>query len=106
MILMVPKTVLTDWRTVDHRYYTSATNGGAPQPGSHMLAVGTYNAMVPPNEFYSPEHSDFAASHVTFKRMIPTFAWEVLEVYSGPPVVAFRWRHWGQMKSDYYAYNK
>ena len=25
--------------------------------------------------------------------MMPTFAWEVLEVYSGPPQVSFRWRH-------------
>lgn len=36
----------------------------------------------------------------------PTFAWEVLEVYSPPPVVSFRWRHWGVMKSDYVGYNK
>ncbi|KAF9322753.1 hypothetical protein BGZ91_004071 [Linnemannia elongata] len=24
------------------------------------------------------------------------FAWECLKVYSGPPVVAFKWRHWGK----------
>ena len=36
---------------------------------------------------------------------MPTFAWEVLEVYSGPPVVAFRWRHWGVMKNDYVGIN-
>lgn len=33
--------------------------------------------------------------------MLPHFAWEVLEVYSGPPTVAFKWRHWGWMKGDY-----
>lgn len=37
--------------------------------------------------------------------MMPTFAWEVLEVYSGPPVVSFRWRHWGVMKNDYVGFN-
>jgi hypothetical protein len=37
--------------------------------------------------------------------MMPTFAWEVLEVYSGPPTVAFRWRHWGVMKNDYVGIN-
>jgi hypothetical protein len=37
--------------------------------------------------------------------MMPTFAWEVLEVYSPPPVVAFRWRHWGVMKNDYVGIN-
>lgn len=33
--------------------------------------------------------------------MMPNFAWEVLEVYSGPPTVAFKWRHRGWMKGDY-----
>jgi hypothetical protein len=37
--------------------------------------------------------------------MMPTFAWEVLEVYSGPPTVSFRWRHWGVMKNDYVGFN-
>jgi hypothetical protein len=67
--------------------------------------VGTYNAIIAPNEYYSPDYSDFASSHKTFKRMMPTFAWEVLEVYSGPPTVAFRWRHWGVMKNDYVGIN-
>jgi hypothetical protein len=71
-----------------------------------MLKVGTYNAIISPNDFYSPENSDFASSHKTFKRMMPTFAWEVLEVYSGPPVVAFKWRHWGTMKNDYAGFNE
>jgi hypothetical protein len=67
--------------------------------------VGTYNAIIPPNAFYSPAYSTFASSHKTFKRMMPVFAWEVLEVYSGPPTVAFRWRHWGVMKNDYVGIN-
>lgn len=96
---------LSDWRTIDHANYTFAINGGPPQTGEHMLRVGTYNAIIAPNEYYSPLHSDFASSHKTFKRMMPTFAWEVLEVYSGPPKVAFRWRHWGVMKNDYVGFN-
>lgn len=81
-------------------------NGGPPQTGEHMLTVGTYNALIEPNEFYCPMRSTFDASHKTFKRMMPTFAWEVLEVYSGPPKVAFKWRHWGTMKEDYVGTNK
>jgi hypothetical protein len=99
------KTKLEDWRTVNHEKYTFAVNGGPPQKAEHMLEVGTYNAIIAPNEYYSPENSDFASSHKTFKRMMPTFAWEVLEVYSGPPQVAFRWRHWGEMKNDYVGFN-
>jgi hypothetical protein len=100
------KTKLEDWRTVNHSKYTFSMNGDTPQTAHHMLNVGTYNAIIAPNEFYSPENSDFASSHKTFKRMMPTFAWEVLEAYSGPPKVAFRWRHWGEMKNDYVGFNK
>lgn len=100
------KTSLADWRTIDHKNYSFAVNGGPAQGGEHMLNVGTYNAVVAPNEYYSPEYSDYTSSHKTFKRMMPTFAWEVLEVYSGPPQVAFRWRHWGYMKNDYEGFNE
>jgi hypothetical protein len=97
---------IKDWRTVNHEKYTFAMNGGQPQKAEHMLEVGTYNAIIAPNEYYSPKNSDFASSHKTFKRMMPTFAWEVLEVYSGPPKVGFRWRHWGEMKNDYVGFNE
>ncbi|KAF2155545.1 hypothetical protein K461DRAFT_290566 [Myriangium duriaei CBS 260.36] len=96
---------LKDWRTIDHPNYTFAINGGVPQSAEHMLEVGTYNAIIDENEYYSPKNSDFSSSHKTFKRMMPTFAWEVLEVYSGPPKVAFKWRHWGVMKNDYVGFN-
>ena len=100
------KSKLSDWRTVDHQKYSFAINGGPPQSAEHMLQVGTYNAILSSNEFYSPATSDFASSHKTFKRMMPTFAWEVVEVYGGPPQVAFKWRHWGYMKNDYVGFNE
>ncbi|KAF1834574.1 hypothetical protein BDW02DRAFT_329434 [Decorospora gaudefroyi] len=99
------KPQLSDWRTIDHEKYSFAINGSEPEGAEAMLKVGTYNAIIAPNEYYSPDYSDFASSHKTFKRMMPTFAWEVLEVYSGPPTVSFRWRHWGQMKNDYVGFN-
>jgi hypothetical protein len=72
---------ISDWRTINRSKYSFSMNGGIPQPGEHMLKVGTYNAIISPNEYYSPENSDFASSHKTFKRMMPTFAWEVLAVW-------------------------
>lgn len=99
------KSDISDWRTIDRPNYTFSVNGGPAQSAEHMLKVGTYNAIITANDYYSPEKSDFASSHKTFKRMMPTFAWEVLEVYSGPPVVAFKWRHWGTMKNDYVGLN-
>jgi len=71
-----------------------------------MLKVGTYNAIITRNEYYDPEKLDLEESHRTFKRMMPTFAWEVVEVYSGPPTVAFKWRHWGTMSGDYVGKNE
>ena len=99
------KPVIDDWRTIDRKNYSFAINGSEPEGAEAMLKVGTYNAIIAPNEYYSPDYSDFASSHKTFKRMMPTFAWEVLEVYSGPPTVSFRWRHWGVMKNDYVGIN-
>lgn len=99
------KTRLSDWRTIDPETFTFAVNNVEPCSAEHMLRVGTYNAIIAPCEYYDPVHSDFAASHKTFKRMMPAFAWEVLEVHSGPPVVCFRWRHWGEMKNDYVGRN-
>ncbi|KAH6880400.1 hypothetical protein B0T10DRAFT_143909 [Thelonectria olida] len=94
-----------EWRTINHKKYQFRLNGGPPQPAEAMAKIGTYNALIEPNKYYSPEHMDFSTSHKTFKRMMPTFAWEVLEVYSGPPKVAFKWRHWGTFQNDYSAKN-
>lgn len=99
------KTSLDDWRTVDTSSYTFSLNGGPKNDGNHMLSVGTYNALIGENKYYDPEQSSFDSSHKSFKRMMPVFAWEVIEVYSGPPTVTFKWRHWGQMKNDYVGFN-
>lgn len=97
---------ISEWRTIDPAKYTFAINGGPPQDAEHMLKVGTYSAIIAPNQFYGPEHTSLEKSHDTFRNMMPNFAWEVLEVYSGPPTVAFKWRHWGMMKDDYVGLNE
>ncbi|KAI0534266.1 hypothetical protein GGR58DRAFT_65828 [Xylaria digitata] len=99
------KTRLADWRTVDFTRYSFAVNDREPVSASHMLRVGTYNAIIGAGTYYDPSIMDFGTSHKTFKRMMPTFAWEVLEVYTEPPVVAFKWRHWGEFRGDYSAVN-
>jgi hypothetical protein len=57
--------------------------------------IRTYNALIGESEYYSSERSNFIDSHKTFKRAIRSFNWEVLEVFSELPVVAFSWRHFG-----------
>ena len=96
------KSDVSTWRTIDPANYRFSVNGGPFQDAAHMLKVGTYNALITaPNQYYNAQQSDFDGSHKTFKEMMPTFAWEVLEVYGRPPVVPFQWRHWGYMQGDY-----
>lgn len=40
-------------------------------------------------------------SHDLFHSTFSSFPWEVLEVFTGPPVVAFSWRHWGHFTGEY-----
>ncbi|KAI1323969.1 hypothetical protein F5Y16DRAFT_424502 [Xylariaceae sp. FL0255] len=115
------KTKLSDWRTVDFTQYSFAVNGAEPSSAEHMLRVGTYSAILVESagkekkdregnsmlgKYYDAEKMDFASSHKTFKRAISTFAWEVLEVYTEAPVVAFKWRHWGVFAGDYSGMNR
>lgn len=71
-----------------------------------VIYSGTYSAVISANKYYGPQFSEFEESHNTFRAMMPNFAFEVLEVYSGPPVVACKWRHWGWMKGDYVGKNE
>lgn len=98
------KTVAKQWRTIDSEKYVFHVNGGPGMSAEDMLRVGTYNALLNNKSIdgvYDPKTEGFHGSHKLFKRVMPVFSWEVLEVYSGPPVVAFKWRHWGRMTGKY-----
>ena len=42
------------------------------------------------------------SSHKIFTTAFPDgFAWEVLDVFSGPPAVSFSWRHWAHWTGVY-----
>jgi hypothetical protein len=93
-----------EWRTIDPEKYIFHVNGGVGMNAEDMLRLGTYNALLdnkPVEGVYDPKVEGLQGSHKLFKRVMPVFSWEVLEVYSGPPVVAFKWRHWGQMTGKY-----
>ncbi|ORY06838.1 hypothetical protein K493DRAFT_273946 [Basidiobolus meristosporus CBS 931.73] len=87
-------------RTIDPEKYRFSVNGLKWQSIDEMLQIGTYNALIGDTELYKASEMDFSESHKLFKRALRTFSWEVLEVYSGPPVVAFKWRHWGLMTGN------
>lgn len=70
-------------------------------PAEETLAVGSYNALLKSSlpgefQFYKAEEESFESSHEAFRSAFPRgFAWEVLSVYSGPPLITFKFRHWG-----------
>ena len=51
------KPSIDDRRTIDRENYSFAINGGKPEGAEAMLKVGTYNAIIAPNEYYSPDYS-------------------------------------------------
>jgi len=66
-----------------------------------MLKQGAYNALIGQTNYYDLNAISSEESHLAFKRSLDEgFAWEVLEVYSGPPKVTFTWRDFGRM-TDY-----
>ncbi|EMS46522.1 hypothetical protein TRIUR3_09224 [Triticum urartu] len=68
---------------------------------------GRYNALLaspilPATGAYDAAAETFESSHDLFRSAFPRgFAWEVVKVYSGPPVIAFKFRHWGHMEGPY-----
>lgn len=75
--------------------------------GEETLKLGSYNALMKsslPEEFkyYKVEEETFESSHETFRSAFPRgFAWEVIKVYSGPPEIAYKFRHWGFFEGPY-----
>jgi hypothetical protein len=97
------KTDPHQWSTVDLNNYRFSCNGQQKYTGWEMLKQGTYNVLIGQTNYYDSNAISFEESHLAFKRSFGEgFAWEVLEVYSGPPTVTFKWRHFGQM-TDYFS---
>ncbi|KAH7284833.1 hypothetical protein KP509_34G072400 [Ceratopteris richardii] len=101
------KTKLEDFKTLHPQNFRFSVNGGPWLTGQETLKVGSYNALLQTklegeHGAYKASQETFESSHDVFRAAFPGgFAWEVLEVYSGPPTVAFKWRHWGVMEGPF-----
>ncbi|KAL0546771.1 hypothetical protein IC582_016684 [Cucumis melo] len=95
------KIKLQDFNTINPRKFKLFVNGREGLSGEETLRIGSYNAFLKsplPEEFqyYKAEEETFESSHEAFRSCFPRgFAWEVIEVYSPPPLIAFKFRHWG-----------
>eukprot|EP00930_Biecheleria_cincta_P050328 TRINITY_DN3548_c0_g1_i3.p1 TRINITY_DN3548_c0_g1~~TRINITY_DN3548_c0_g1_i3.p1 ORF type:complete len:243 (-),score=61.70 TRINITY_DN3548_c0_g1_i3:283-972(-) len=89
------------WKTMDVSKFQAAVNGGCPCNAQLMADVGPYNMLIGETADYTGKVS-FEDSNKNFSSTFPEgFAWEVLEVYSGPPTVTFKWRHFGKMSGTF-----
>ncbi|MFK0735630.1 MAG: SnoaL-like polyketide cyclase [Gloeotrichia echinulata GP01] len=99
------KTNPQQWLSVVNDKFRVSTNGGVEYTAADVSAQGTYNLFMADSQHYKASEETFETSAQLFQTTFPQgFPWEVLEVYSGPPNVTFKWRHWGHFRGAYKDY--
>lgn len=94
----------SDWKTVDHSTYRVCANGARTFVGEESAKVGNYNWLMNgcDKSVYNADEETFESSHALFGgAFLGGFPWEVLQVFSGPPRIAFSWRHWADFRGEY-----
>lgn len=93
-----------DWVSVDRERYAVSANGGRRFTGEEADNVGTHNWLMEnvDKKIYDATKHTKESSVAIFRKAFPGgFPWEVLEVFSGPPRVAFSWRHWADFEGEF-----
>lgn len=99
------KTNPKQWLSVVPEHFRMSTNGGSRYTITDLIKAGTYKLMIGNTQHYKASEEDFETSTNLFHTAFPDgFLWEVLEVYSGPPRIVFKWRHWGEFKGAFKNY--
>lgn len=96
------KPKLEEWGTIDREKFTITVNGGRKLTAEDNVAMGNYNMFLEESILFDTSKYSNDESHAIFKKAFPdTFAWELLELLSGPPTVSFTWRHWANWTGPY-----
>eukprot|EP00262_Sarcandra_glabra_P008541 TRINITY_DN22072_c0_g1_i1.p1 TRINITY_DN22072_c0_g1~~TRINITY_DN22072_c0_g1_i1.p1 ORF type:complete len:235 (-),score=38.72 TRINITY_DN22072_c0_g1_i1:299-1003(-) len=105
---MFHKTCMDDYKTVNPSKYTFSLNGRKPITLEEKRKLGGgYNALLQTSlpeglRCYDPAVETADSSHVAFTTTFPRgFALEIIQVYSGPPVIIYKFRHWGFMEGPF-----
>ncbi len=83
--------------TIDMKQFSVATNNKTAYNVGEFMEKGSYCCLLegmkhPVMEMNFDEGTEY------FEEKFKTgFAWEVIKVFSGPPKVAFSWRHWAHL---------
>ncbi|MCJ8282356.1 MAG: ester cyclase [Rivularia sp. ALOHA_DT_140] len=99
------KTNTQQWVSVVNDKFRMSSNGGQQFTAEDISQSGTYNLFIGDTPEYKASVENFESSGRLFRSAFPKgFLWEVLEVYSSPPNVTFKWRHWGTFNGPYKDY--
>ncbi|XP_010245806.1 PREDICTED: pathogen-related protein-like [Nelumbo nucifera] len=96
-----------DYKSINTTNFTVSVNGGKPVPLEEILRIGSYNLFLqtplPQNlRVYDPSlETSQSASQAFLTTFSRGFAVEILQVYSGPPVIAYKFRHWSFMEGPF-----
>ncbi|KAK3087874.1 hypothetical protein FSP39_011812 [Pinctada imbricata] len=90
-----------DWKSIAPDFYIQV-NGGPKFNADDNVTKGNYNMFLEGSPLYDVCKESNASSHEMFKKAFPEgFAWELLELMSGPPRASFTWRHWAKWTGDF-----
>lgn len=96
------KTNTEDWQSVDTEAFTIRANNQRSFCLKELIEEGNYNALMQNQPLYNCNTHSFQTSHDSFRSAFNQgFPWELMEVFSGPPRVAFSWRHWAHWTGPY-----
>ncbi|PHU20039.1 hypothetical protein BC332_11190 [Capsicum chinense] len=109
---IVHKADPNDLKTVDPNKFTISINGRKGlTPAESAKLGGSYNIFLqtslPENlRVYNPAEETFESSQKVFRSIfLRGFAIEILHVYSGPPEIVYKFRHWGYMEAGQFVEN-
>eukprot|EP00927_Polykrikos_kofoidii_P037430 TRINITY_DN3157_c0_g1_i5.p1 TRINITY_DN3157_c0_g1~~TRINITY_DN3157_c0_g1_i5.p1 ORF type:complete len:249 (+),score=37.59 TRINITY_DN3157_c0_g1_i5:165-911(+) len=93
----------SDWKTMNTDKFLISVNGGPKANAQALADVGPYNALIAdiPGKYAGSQETFESANKIWSEVFTEGFAWELLEVYSGPPSVTFSWRHFGKFTGKY-----
>jgi len=93
---------IKDWRSVDPEKYHISVNGGPRFNLEENIRMGNYIMTMQDSPLFDASKETWESSHSLFNEAFPDgFAWELLEVFSGPPKVTFTWRHWARWTGEF-----
>nr|GEW90221.1 hypothetical protein [Tanacetum cinerariifolium] len=97
-----------DFKTADVTKLTLSVNGRKPLTPQDVAKIGGgYNMFLQTSlpeklRVYNYKEETVDTAHTLFTTTFPRgFAVEILQVYSGPPVIAYKFRHWGYMEGPF-----